>query len=512
MSQSLRFRYLPPARGLDLAMKHAEQHSPIAPPLPQNLEAERAVLGAVLLDNKVLSDAVENLRPEDFFLDQHRRVFVQMIALSETQQAIDLVILTDELQRRGELEAVGGAPYLASLANGMPRVSNVAHYARIVKEKAALRSIVHRAERVGELALNSNGNVTEALAEIRSLCDFNFEAGTPAWQAMFHSFEEFERTPPLEFAIRQFLQIGGATMIGGLAGHGKTFIFLSIVKALLKGRGAKLWNVFDVEESAVRILYLIPESTLAPFKHRLRLFGLYDYLRPQDGRLWVRTLDKGPAPCLSDAKILAAAKGAHVILDTAIRFAAEGEENSASDNQRGLASDMFALLGAGARTVVCGHHSPKAFVGQSVMTLEGVLRGTGDIGATMCTAFGVKQIDAAQNLLHLECVKARDFEAPGPFEIIGRPFIDERGDLGLYKAPGECGTLAEEQPDRNAGGASPESRKERARRVDMVRNWLTEDPNLTAAGLCERFKKSDIKVGESAVKNYRKEALWRGDE
>src|ERR1700682_1458762 len=206
-----------------------------------------------------------------------------------------------------------------------------------------------------------------------------------------------------EFAIRQFLQIGGATMIGGLAGHGKTLILLSIVKALLAGKGTKLWNVFEVEESAARVLYLIPESTLAPFKHRLKLFGLYDYLRPEDGCLWVRTLDKGLAPCLSDTKILTAAKGSHVFLDTAIRFAAEGEENSASDNQRGLARDICALLGAGARTVIAAHHAPKAFSEKSVMSLEAVLRGTGDIGATMCATFGVKQVDAAQNLLHVEC-------------------------------------------------------------------------------------------------------------
>lgn len=117
------------------------RHSPIASPLPQNLDAERAVLGAVLLDNSALNDAVENLRPEDFFLDQHRPVFAQMLAMSESQQAIDLVILTEELHRCGDLEAAGGAAYLASLADGLPRVSNVAYYARIVKEKSILRSI-----------------------------------------------------------------------------------------------------------------------------------------------------------------------------------------------------------------------------------------------------------------------------------------------------------------------------------------------------------------------------------
>src|SRR5579885_1453519 len=104
-------------------------------PLPNNLDAERSILGALLLDNNAL-------KPEDFFLDQHRRVFNQMISLGENQQAIDLVTLTEELHRRGELEAAGGAPYLASLADGMPRVSNVEHYARIVKEKAVLRNLI----------------------------------------------------------------------------------------------------------------------------------------------------------------------------------------------------------------------------------------------------------------------------------------------------------------------------------------------------------------------------------
>ena len=85
-------------------------------PLPNNLEAERSVLGAILLDNHALNAALETLRPEDFFLDQHRRVFTHMIALGESQQAIDLVTLSDELHCKGELEASGGAPYLASLA------------------------------------------------------------------------------------------------------------------------------------------------------------------------------------------------------------------------------------------------------------------------------------------------------------------------------------------------------------------------------------------------------------
>src|SRR5258708_13133651 len=120
-------------------------------------------------------------------------------------------------------------------------------------------------------------------------------------------------------------------------------ILLSIAKALLGRKCARLWNLFTVSEPALRVVYLIPECSLAPFKHRLRLFGLYDCLRPEDGRLLVRTLSKGPTPCLSDSRILYAAKGAHVILDTAVRFS-DGDENRPPDNHPPLPKDIFPLL------------------------------------------------------------------------------------------------------------------------------------------------------------------------
>src|SRR5690242_21524252 len=150
-------------------------------PLPNNLDAERSILGAILLDNHALNTAVETLKPEDFFLDQHRRVFVQMISLGESQQAIDLVTLTEELHRRGELEAAGGAPYLASLADGMPKVSNVEHYARIVKEKALLRNLIHTTHNIQERAFEGEDGADAILdnaeSSIFSLAEDRIKAG-----------------------------------------------------------------------------------------------------------------------------------------------------------------------------------------------------------------------------------------------------------------------------------------------------------------------------------------------
>src|ERR1700675_2284258 len=137
-------------------------------PLPSNLDAERSVLGAILLDNSALNPAVEHLRPEDFFMEQHRRVFTQMIALGESQQAIDLVTLTEELHRRGDLEASGGAPYLAALADGMPRVSNVEHYARIVKEKAMLRNLIHATHNIQQRAFEGEDGADAILDNAES--------------------------------------------------------------------------------------------------------------------------------------------------------------------------------------------------------------------------------------------------------------------------------------------------------------------------------------------------------
>ncbi len=125
----------------------------IARPLPHNLEAERSILGAVLLDNHSLNAAVEKLRSEDFFLPQHRQIFQRMIQLAEHQQAIDVVTLMDDLARRGELDSAGGVAYLSQLADGLPRATNVEHYARIVKEKSVLRHLAFSAAAIQEQAL-----------------------------------------------------------------------------------------------------------------------------------------------------------------------------------------------------------------------------------------------------------------------------------------------------------------------------------------------------------------------
>ena len=110
--------------------------------LPSNIEAERSVIGAILLDNGAINVTASTIGARDFFRDAHRRIFDKMVKLVERGDAIDLVTLKEELGCSGDLEEVGGPAYIASLVDGVPRSMNVEHYARIVKEKARLRDII----------------------------------------------------------------------------------------------------------------------------------------------------------------------------------------------------------------------------------------------------------------------------------------------------------------------------------------------------------------------------------
>src|SRR4051812_28520304 len=106
--------------------------------VPHSIDAEKSVLGAILLHDQVLGDAATLIAPEDFFRDAHRRIFQAMLDLQAKGRAIDLTTLTESLGTAGELDEVGGPAYISSLPDGMPRSTNVDAYARIVGEKSRL--------------------------------------------------------------------------------------------------------------------------------------------------------------------------------------------------------------------------------------------------------------------------------------------------------------------------------------------------------------------------------------
>jgi replicative DNA helicase len=116
--------------------------------LPHSLDAEKSVLGAILIHNEAFNHAAELIDAPDFFRDAHRRIFNSMVTLNERNDAIDFITLKEELARTGQLDEVGGPAYIASLADGVPRSANVEYYARIVKEKSTLRSLIASANKI----------------------------------------------------------------------------------------------------------------------------------------------------------------------------------------------------------------------------------------------------------------------------------------------------------------------------------------------------------------------------
>jgi len=110
--------------------------------LPANIDAEKTILGAILLDNSAHSEAAEKIDADDFSLDSHRRIFMRMSELMDSQRAVDIVTLAHELARYKEVEAVGGVAYLASLTEGLPRRPVIEEYIRIVKDKSLLRKLM----------------------------------------------------------------------------------------------------------------------------------------------------------------------------------------------------------------------------------------------------------------------------------------------------------------------------------------------------------------------------------
>ncbi len=166
--------------------------------LPHNLEAERSVLGAILIHNEAFNAAAEVLDSRDFYRDAHRRIFDKMVVLAERGGAIDLVTLKEELTRTGELDEVGGPAYIAALVDGVPRSTNVEYYARIIKEKATLRNLIFSANKILASAYDAEDEpdliLDQAEREIFSIAEDRVRQGFVSLRTLAEaSFETIEQ-------------------------------------------------------------------------------------------------------------------------------------------------------------------------------------------------------------------------------------------------------------------------------------------------------------------------------
>src|SRR5690554_2580245 len=125
--------------------------------LPHSIEAEQAVLGGLMLDNKRLDAVLEVVSEADFYRDDHRQIFRMMQVLQENSQPLDVITLSEELHRHDELERVGGLGYLVEMANNTPSAANIVAYAGIVRERSTLRQLIAAAQEISKSSYNPSG-------------------------------------------------------------------------------------------------------------------------------------------------------------------------------------------------------------------------------------------------------------------------------------------------------------------------------------------------------------------
>jgi len=214
---------------------------------PQSLEGEMSVLGGVLLENEALNKALEILRPDDFYRDSHRKIFTTLIDLANRGEPADLVTLTAALQQQGELDAVGGSSYLATLVDFVPTAANIAYYCRLVKEKAISRHLIRVATEIATRGYDG-GEVEQTLdwAE-KSIFEITGMKTRPSYFATrdilkdtFKTIEKlFERKElvtgvPTGFTdldtMTAGLQPGDLVIVAGRPSMGKTAFVLNVVE------------------------------------------------------------------------------------------------------------------------------------------------------------------------------------------------------------------------------------------------------------------------------------------
>lgn len=130
---------------------------------PQNVEAERSVLGALMLDKDAIIKVANLIRLGDFYKDDHNSIYESMIELYEQREPIDVLSLSNRLEEKGQLDKIGGSSYLASLVNAVPSSSNIVHYAKVVQKKSTLRKLIVAASEISELGYKEEEDVEKVL-------------------------------------------------------------------------------------------------------------------------------------------------------------------------------------------------------------------------------------------------------------------------------------------------------------------------------------------------------------
>ena len=239
--------------------------------LPASLDAERSVLGAVLLDNHLYNEAAERIVPADFALDGHRRIFQRMAELIDAGRAVDIITLRDILSKYKEIDAVGGVAYLASLTENLPRRVSIEEYVRIVKDKSLLRQLITVCS---EAITRAADQAEDALDVLNGAESQLLEVTEHGVQRGFASIPEIVRD---SFGTIDKLFAEGHREVTGLATHFDEFDRMTsglqkselVIIAARPSMGKTAWAINIAQNAAVRGAAVVAVFSLEMSKESL---------------------------------------------------------------------------------------------------------------------------------------------------------------------------------------------------------------------------------------------------
>jgi replicative DNA helicase len=264
--------------------------------LPCNVDAERSLLGSILVNNENYYRVVEFLRPEDFYLDSHRVIFRNMTALMENSRAIDLITLQDELLRAASLESSGGIGYLSGLLEGIPHLVNIDHYIEIVRDKALLRQMISTSSKTiaecFDQAEPADAILDQAEQALFNLSEHRTKSGFVAVQDMHEEaqklltklYEDKEMITgvPTGFTdldrMTSGFQPGDLVILAARPSMGKTALALNVAEYVALKRSLPV-GIFSLEMSKQQLLmrFLCAESLVDAHKVRTGYISKDDF-------------------------------------------------------------------------------------------------------------------------------------------------------------------------------------------------------------------------------------------
>jgi replicative DNA helicase len=281
-------------------------------PLPSSIESERVILGAILLDNQLISQAIEQLQPDDFYSPLHRRIYKAMTNLFERGITIDPILIGEELKKEGQLDTMGGISTITNLTYGLPHFSDIATYTKVVHDKAVVRNLIRVCNQITSEALSEEDDAETILdhaeQQIFAIADARtrqgFSAVKPIAEAVLAKVQEYAKREShaltgLSTGFRELdqmtsgLQPSDLIILAARPSMGKTALCLTIAQnaAILENA---VVAIFSLEMSKDQLVMRMLSSEARVDAQRFRTGFLN---REEWGRL------AGAIVTLSDARI-----------------------------------------------------------------------------------------------------------------------------------------------------------------------------------------------------------------